>query len=228
MSEVSVGNDLSPHAETFAQAARGSRHLPKRLRDSRKRQKVSRETCGAPANTKKFFEALAGLPQTPKSFSRHLRDSRKRQKVSRETCGAPANTKKFSEALAGLPQTPKSFSRHLRGSRKHQKVFRETCGAPANAKKFFVRLAGLPQTPKSFSWDLRDSRKRFFTDGEMDWRAPGKDGRRPCALAGLPQTPLSRQNVSPKATGIFFDPRGRPVIRKITAQPSDRSFINNK
>ena len=214
MSEVSVGNDLSPHAETFAQAARGSRHLPKRLRDSRKRQKVSRETCGAPANTKKFFEALAGLPQTPKSFSRHLRDSRKRQKVSRETCGSPANAKKFFERLAGLPQTPKSFSRDLRDSRKRQKVFRDTCGAPANTKKFFERLAGLPQT--------------LFTDGEMDWRAPGKDGRRPCALAGLPQTPLSRQNVSPVATGIFFDPRGRRVIRKITAQLSDRSFINNK
>ena len=74
--------------------------------------------CGLPANTKKFLETLAGLPQTPKSSSRHLRDSRKQQKVFRDTCGTPANTKKFLAALAGLPQTPKSFSRHLRESRK--------------------------------------------------------------------------------------------------------------
>ena len=76
----------------------------------------------------------------------------------------------------------------------------ETCGTPANTKKFPERLAGLPQTPKIFSLDLRDSRKHS----------------------------LLRQNVSPVAAGIFFDPRGRLVIRKITAQPSDRSFINKK
>ena len=125
-------NDLLPHAETFAQAAQVPRHLPRRLRESRKRQKVFRDACGTPANAKKFLERLAGLPQTPKSFPRDLRDSRKRLKVFRETCGTPANAKKFLERLAGLPQTPKSFLRHLRDSRKRQKVFRETCGTPAN------------------------------------------------------------------------------------------------
>ena len=90
------------------------------LRDSRERQKVSRETCGTPANAKKFLERLAELPQTPKSFPRDLRNSRKRQKVFRGTCGTPANTKKFLERLAELPQTPKSFPRHLRDSRKGQ------------------------------------------------------------------------------------------------------------
>ena len=159
MSEVSVGNDLSPHAETFAQAAQVPQHLPRRLRDSRKRQKVSRETCGAPANAKKFSERLAGLPQTQKNFPRDLRGSRKHQKVFRETCGTPANTKKFLERLAGLPQTPKSFPRHLRNSRKHSQL---------------------------------------------------------------------RQNVSPVATGIFFDPRGRRVIRKITTNYPIDPFINNK
>ena len=129
------------------------------LRDSRRHQKVFRETCRTPANAKKFSVGLAGLPQTPKSFSGHLRDSRKHQKVFRETCGTPANAKKFSERLAELPQTPKSFPRHLRDSRKRQKVSRETCGTPANAKKFLERLAELPQTPKSFSRHLRDSRK---------------------------------------------------------------------
>ena len=103
------------------------KHFRRDLRDSRKRQKVSRETCGTPANTKKFLERLAGLPQTPKSFPRDLRDSRKCQKVSRGTCGTPANAKKFLERLAGLPQTPKSFSRDLRDSRKHQSKKR-ACG----------------------------------------------------------------------------------------------------
>ena len=131
-----------------------------RLRNFRKCRKALFVACGTSANAEKHFLLLAGLPQTPKSFSRDLRDSRKHQKVSRETCGTPANTKKFLERLAGLPQTPKSFSRDLRDSRKHKKVSRETCGTPANAKKFLERLAGLPQTPKSFSRDLRNSRKR--------------------------------------------------------------------
>ena len=134
--------------EMLATVLQTPKSFPRDLRDSRKHQKVFRETCGTPANTKKFLERLAELPQTPKSFPRHLRDSRKRQKVSRETCGTPANTKKFLERLAGLPQTPKSFSRDLQDSRKHQKVFRETCGTPANTKKFLERLAGLPQTPR--------------------------------------------------------------------------------
>ena len=106
--------------ERLATVLQTPKHFPWDLRDSRKRQKVSRETCGTPANTKKFLERLAELPQTPKSFSRDLRDSRKHQKVSRETCGAPANAKKFLARLAGLPQTPKHFPQDLRDSRKGQ------------------------------------------------------------------------------------------------------------
>ena len=120
-------------AETFAQAALGSAAFPetfagfpqtpksfsRRLRGSRKCQKVLRGTCGTPANAKKFSERLAGLPQTPKSFPRDLRDSRKHQKVSRETCGTPANAKKFSEALAGLPQTPTTPSKCQSGGDWH-------------------------------------------------------------------------------------------------------------
>ena len=93
-----------------------------------------RKACNGTANTKKFSEALAGLPQTPKSFPRDLRDSRKHQK--------------FLERLAGLPQTPKHFPRDLRNSRKRQSISRETCGTPANTKKFLERLAELPQTPR--------------------------------------------------------------------------------
>ena len=113
--------------EMLATVLQTPKSFPRDLRDSRKHQKVSRGTCGTPANAKKFPERLAGLPQTPKSFSRDLRDSRKRQSISRETCGTPANTKKFSEALAGLPQTPKSFPRYLRDSRKRQSKKR-ACG----------------------------------------------------------------------------------------------------
>ena len=83
-------------------------------------QSSLRKACNGVANAKAFLERLAGLPQTPKSFSRDLRDSRKHQKVFRGTCGTPANIKKFLERLAGLPQTPKSFPRDLRDSRKRQ------------------------------------------------------------------------------------------------------------
>ena len=132
------------------------------LRGSRKRQNVSRGTCGTPANAKKFLERLAGLPQRPKSFPRDLRGSRKGQKVSRETCGAPAKAKKFSERLAGLPQTPKSFSRDLRDSRKRQKVFRETCGTPANTSKKFLGFAEFLQERFFPFWCLQNFCKSAF------------------------------------------------------------------
>ena len=74
------------------------------MRTSRKQQKISRDTCGTPANNKKFLETLAGLPQTPKSSSRHLRDSRKQQKVFRGTCGTPASLPAFALTFAGVPQ----------------------------------------------------------------------------------------------------------------------------
>ena len=160
-----------------------------------------RDMYGSPiekraVTAKVLLERLATVLQTPKQMPRDLRDSRKHQSIFHKTCGTPANAKKFSERLAGLPQTPKSFSRDLRDSRKHQKVSRNACGTPANTKKFSETLAGLPQTPKSFPRRLRDSRKH----------------------------PRLRQNVSPVATGIFFDPRGRRVIRKITTNyPIDHS-----
>ena len=155
MTEVSVGNDLSLHAETFAQAAQVLRHLPRRLRRLRKYRGICQDVCASCASSTAFAKTFAQAAQVPQHLPRRLRDSRKHQKVSRETCGTPANTKKFSERLAGLPQTPKSFPRGLRDSRKHS---------------------------------------------------------------------LLRQNVSPVATGIFFDPRGRRVIRKITTNyPIDHS-----
>ena len=63
-------------AETFAQAARGSRHLPRRLRRLREAPGICRNVCGTPANAKKIFVRLAGLPQTPKSSLKHLQHVR--------------------------------------------------------------------------------------------------------------------------------------------------------
>ena len=193
-------NDLFPHAETFAQVVEVPRHLPRRLRKPRKFRGIYRDVCASRASSAAFAETFAQAAQVPRHLPRRLRRSRKYRGICRGVCGTPANAKKFSERLAGIPQTPKSFPRDLRDSRKRQKVSQETCGTPANTKKFFERLAGLPQTPKSFPRHLRNSRKHLRL----------------------------RQNVSPVATGIFFDPRGRRVIRKITTNYPIDPFINNK
>ena len=200
------------------------------LRGSRKRQKVSRETCGTPANAKKFLERLAGLPQTPKHFPRDLRDSRKHQKVFRETCGTPANTKKFLERLAGLPQTPKSFSRDLRDSRKRQKVFRGTCGTPANAKKFLERLAGLPQTPRQKESVRRVlfSRARsllcvYFMDG-ADYLAIFSSHFNMPSMTNMEMRQMVRKTVQHCQMGILLYISG-PIQRKrlpMAVAPSQR------
>ena len=72
--------------ERLATVLQTPKHFSRDLRNSRKHQKDSRETCGTPANTKKFLERLAGLPQTPKHFPRDLRNSRKDQGKKR-ACG---------------------------------------------------------------------------------------------------------------------------------------------
>ena len=52
--------------EMLATVLQTPKSFSRDLQDSRKHQKVSRETCGTPANTKKFLERLAGLPQIPR------------------------------------------------------------------------------------------------------------------------------------------------------------------
>ena len=100
--------------------------------------------CNGVANAKAFPEALAELPQTPKSSPEHLRNFRKHEKEESGVCGTSASVKMEEMALAELPQTPKSFSRDLRDSRKRQTVFRGPCGTPANTKKFSEALTGTP------------------------------------------------------------------------------------
>ena len=102
-----VGFGVRIESAVSTEATPWPKRFWKCLQHSRKHQSISRGTCGAPANAKKFSEALAGLPQTPKSFPRHLRDSRKHQKVSRETCNGVASISKSSLAVAArYPRHP--------------------------------------------------------------------------------------------------------------------------
>ena len=98
---------------------------------------------------------LAGLPQTPKSFSRHLRGSRHSPRrlrrlreapgICRDVCAGCARFPAFAETFAQAARGSRHSPRRLRGSRKRQKVFRDTCSVPANTKKFFAALAALLQ-----------------------------------------------------------------------------------
>ena len=91
--------------------------------------------CNSVANAEKFFERLATVLQTPKSFSWDLQQCCKRRKVFRETCNSVANARKFFVGLATVLQTPESFSRDLQQCCKRQKVFRETCNTVASVSK---------------------------------------------------------------------------------------------
>ena len=91
--------------------------------------------CNSVANTRKFFEGLATVLQTPESFSRDLQRCCKRQKVFRGTCNSVANARKFFAGLATLLQTPESFSWDLQHCCKRQKVFRGTCNSVASVSK---------------------------------------------------------------------------------------------
>ena len=139
----------------------GLKRLWKCLQRFCKRRKVFRDTCSVPANSKKFFEALAAFLQTPKSFSRHLQHCCKLQKVFWGTCSVSANSKKFFGAFAAFLQTPKSFSEHLQHSCKDQKVSRGICSVAAKTKKFLEAFAAFLQSPKSFSRHLQRCCKHF-------------------------------------------------------------------
>ena len=75
-------------------------HLPRDLRESRKRQSKRRETCGSPANTKANAARLAGVPANAKVNAARLAGVPANAKVNAaRLAGVPANTKKFSEAF---------------------------------------------------------------------------------------------------------------------------------
>ena len=155
VTEVSVGNDLSLHAETFAQAAQVLRHLPRRLRRLRKYRGICRDVCAGCASTAAITETFAQAAQIPRHLPRRLRRPREAPGICRDVCAGCARLPAFTETFAQAAQVPRHLPRRLRDSRKHSRL---------------------------------------------------------------------RQNVSPAATGIFFDPRGRRMIRKITTNyPIDHS-----
>ena len=112
---------------------------------------------------------LAGLPQTPKSFSRHLRGSRhsprrlrrprKYPGICRDVCAGCARLPAFTETFAQAAQVPRHLPRRLRRPREAPGICRDVCAGCARLPAFAETFAGLPQTPKSFSGHLQRSCK---------------------------------------------------------------------
>ena len=123
-------------AETFAQAAQVSRHLPRRLRRLREAPGIYRDVCAGCASSTAFTETFAQAARGSRHLPRRLRRLREAPGIRRDVCGAPANTKKFFGAFAAFLQTPKSFSRHLQRSCKH---FQKLCAAFSALSKTFFR-----------------------------------------------------------------------------------------
>ena len=112
--DVCAGRASIPaFAETFAQVARGSRHLPRRLRRLRKFHGIYRDVCAGRARLPAFAETFAQAARGSRHLPRRLHRLREAPGIRRDVCGAPANAKKFFGTLAAFLQTPKSFSRLL-------------------------------------------------------------------------------------------------------------------
>ena len=110
MSEVSVGNDLLPHADTFAQVAQVPPHLPRRLRKLRKFRGIFRDVCAGCASTTAFAETFAQAAQVARHLPRRLRRLRKSRRIYRGVCGSPASVTENFLAFATLLQAfPKAF-----------------------------------------------------------------------------------------------------------------------
>ena len=112
---------------------------------------------------------LAGLPQTPKSFSRHLRGSRhsprrlrrprKYPGICRDVCAGCARLPAFTETFAQAARGSRHLPRRLRRPREVPGICRDVCAGCARLPAFAETFAGLPQTPKSFSGHLQRSCK---------------------------------------------------------------------
>ena len=122
-------------AETFAQAAQVSRHLPRRLRRLREAPGIYRDVCAGRARLPAFAETFAQAARGSRHLPRRLRRLREAPGIRRDVCGTPANAKKFLGAFAAFLQTPKSFSCHLQRSCKDQKVSRGICSVAASISK---------------------------------------------------------------------------------------------
>ena len=123
-------------AETFAQAAQVSRHLPRRLRRLREAPGIYRDVCAGCASSTAFTETFAQAARGSRHLPRRLRRLREVPGICRDVCAGCAGFPAFAETFAQVARGSRHLPKRLRDSRKRQKDFRETCGAPANAKKF--------------------------------------------------------------------------------------------
>ena len=172
--------------------------------------------CNGVANAKAFPEALAGLPQTPKSSPEHLRNFRKHQNGENGLCGTSASIKMEEMALAELPQASKWGKWPLRNFRKRQKVLRGTCGTPANTKKFLERLAGLSQAFPKVIFPLVCSIFGHSARIGTKKAGPAMSNRKPCFV-------YQRKTDAPgERCAVFMSsiPRSQP-----SAHPPERSRL---
>ena len=131
-------------AETFAQAAQVSRHLPRRLRRLREAPGIYRDVCAGCASSTAFTETFAQAARGSRHLPRRLRRLREVPGIRRDVCAGCARLPAFAETFAGLPQTPKSFSRDLQHFCKH---FQKLCAAFSALSKTFFR----DKDPHSFA-----------------------------------------------------------------------------
>ena len=149
-------------AETFAQAAQVSRHLPRRLRRLREAPGIYRDVCAGCASSTAFTETFAQAARGSRHLPRRLRRLREVPGICRDVCAGCARLPAFAETFAGLPQTPKSFSGHLQRSCKHQKVFRGSCSVAAKPSPGARRLM--------LSSNSRIEEAEAVCDGGYLWR----------------------------------------------------------
>ena len=141
---------------------------------------------------------------------RRLRRSWKFRGICRDVCASRASSAAFTETFAQAAQVPPHLPRRLRKPRKFRRICRDVCASCASSAAFAETFAQVAQVPRHLPRRLR----------RLRW-VPRHLPRR---LRDSRKRPRLRQNVSPVATGIFFDPRGRHVIRKITTNyPIDHS-----
>ena len=161
-----------------------------------------------------YGATFAQAAQVPRHLPRRLRKPRKFRGICRDVCASCASSAAFAETFAQAAQVPRHLPRRLRRSRKFRGIHRDVCASRASSTAFAETFAQAAQVPRHLPRRLR----------RLRWVPPHLLRR----LRKFRKHPRLRQNVSPVATGIFFDPRGRRVIRKITTNYPIDPFINNK
>ena len=129
-----------------------------------------------------------------------------------------------AETFAQVVEVPRHLPRRLRKPRKFRGIYRDVCASRASSAAFAETFAQAAQVPRHLPRRLRRSRKYHGILPRRLRRLRWVPRHLPRRLRDSRKRPRLRQNVSPVATGIFFDPRGRHVIRKITTNyPIDHS-----